>query len=53
MRARMNIYETHAFGYLVLRCFIIIYLQMPLSKLLHELSYPCNARSSIHVPTVF
>jgi hypothetical protein len=38
---------------LVLGCFIIIYLQLPMSWLLHELCYPCNARSSIAMPTVF
>jgi hypothetical protein len=35
------------------RCFIIIYLQLPISWLLYELSYPCNARSSIPMPIVF
>jgi hypothetical protein len=40
-------------GCLVLGCFIIIYLQLPMSWLLHKLSYPCNARSSIPIPTVF
>jgi hypothetical protein len=38
---------------LVLGCFIIIYLQLPMSHWFHELSYPCNARTSIPMPTVF
>jgi hypothetical protein len=41
------------YGFLVLGCFIIIYLQLPMSWLLHELSYPCNTRSSISMPSVF
>jgi hypothetical protein len=48
----MTKYGTRAYGYLVLGCFIIIYLQLPMSCLLHELSYPCIARSSIPMPTV-
>jgi hypothetical protein len=44
--------RTHACGYLVLGCFIFIYLQLPISWLLHELFYPCNTRSSIPTPTV-
>jgi hypothetical protein len=35
------------------RMFIFIYLQLPISWLLYELSCPCNARSSIPMPTVF
>jgi hypothetical protein len=53
LRARTTIYGTRAYGCLVLGCFIIIYLQLPMSYLFHELSYPCNARSSIPMPTVF
>ena len=53
LRARTTKYGTHAYGYLVLGCFINIYLQLPMSWLLYELSYPCNARSSIPMPTVF
>jgi hypothetical protein len=37
----------------VLGCFIIIYLQLPMSRWFHELSYPCNARTSSPMPTVF
>jgi hypothetical protein len=48
-----DFYGTHAYGCLVLGCFIIIYLQLPMSWLLHELSCPCNTRSSIPMPTVF
>ena len=33
--------------------FIIIYLQFLCLELLHTLSYPCNTRSSIPMPTVF
>jgi hypothetical protein len=39
--------------FLVLGCFIIIYLQLPMSYWFHELSYPCNAHLSIPMPTVF
>ena len=52
LRARTTIYGTHAYGYLVLGCFIIIYVQFPMSWLLYALSYPCNVRSSIPMPTV-
>jgi hypothetical protein len=45
--------DINAYGCLVLGCFIIIYLQLPMSWLLHELSCPCNVRSSILMPTIF
>jgi hypothetical protein len=35
------------------RMLIFIYLQLPMSWLLHELSCPCNTCSSIPMPTVF
>ena len=52
LRARTTIYGTHAYGYLVLGYFNIVYLQLPMYWLLYELSYPCNARSSIPMPIV-
>jgi hypothetical protein len=36
-----------------IRMLYFIYLQLPMSWLLHELSCPCNAHSSIPMPTVF
>jgi hypothetical protein len=53
LRARTTIYGTHAYNCLVLGCFIFIYLQLPMSHWFHELSYPCNARTSIPMLTVF
>ena len=52
LRAGTTIYGIHAYGYLVLGYFITIYLHMPMSCVLYESSYPCNARSSIPMPTV-
>ena len=52
LRARATIYGTHAYGYLVLGYFIIVYMHMPMSCLLYESSYPCNDCSSIPIPIV-
>ena len=44
---------THAYDYLVLGCFYFYLSAMPLYYVYFEFSYPCNARSSIPIPTVF
>ena len=52
LRARASINGTHACDYLVLGYFIIVYRHMPMSCVLYESCYPCNARSSIPMPIV-
>ena len=53
LRARTTIYWTHAYGYLVLGCFIIIYLQVPHVFIIIWIILSMQRLFIIPMPTVF
>ena len=53
LQARTTIYGIHAYVWLILGCFtVLLFVLCPELWPLHELSYSCNARSSVPMPTV-